>query len=72
MNVPDYEDLLLIAAHKGIENAGTVALSILVQEVRTQAATLRKGGFNPAQENLFKAVRVKTKGKLDGNTRQHT
>lgn len=63
LNVSDYEDLLLIAAERGIENPGTVALSILVQEIRYQSKGLKKPGWLPGQENLFKAARIKTKGK---------
>jgi len=63
MNISDYEDLLLISAHRGIDSPGTVALSILTQEVRFIAKDLRKTGFNPGQQHLFEATRIKTKGK---------
>lgn len=63
MHLEDFEDLVLIAEHKGIENPGTVALSILVTEVRRQAKELKKAGFLPGQQNLF----GKKKGGKRGN-----
>lgn len=63
LDLSDFEDLVLIAKNRGIELPGTVALSILVQEVRKEAAALRKAGYNPDQTHLFNAAKVKTKGR---------
>lgn len=63
MHLSDFEDLVLIAESKGIENPGTVALSILVTEVRKQAKELRKAGYLPGQLNMFE----KKKGGKRGN-----
>lgn len=59
MHTPDYEDLVLIAEHRGIENPGTVALSMLLQEIRKESAALKKQGFLRGQQNIF----FKEKGK---------
>lgn len=63
LDIYDYEDLVLIANSKGIVQPGTVALMILLQETRKQAAALRKAGELPGQQHLFNAVKIKTKGK---------
>lgn len=63
IDLSDFEDLVLISKNRGIELPGTTACSILVQEVRREAAALRKAGYNPDQTHLFNAVRIKTKGK---------
>ncbi len=63
LDINDYEDLVLIANSKGIAQPGTVAIMILLQETRKQAAALRKAGYNPDQTHLFNAVKLKTKGK---------
>jgi hypothetical protein len=49
----DFEDLVIIAKIKGIENPGTLALSMLVQEIRKESAAIRKTGYDPNQQNLF-------------------
>lgn len=64
MYVNDYEDLILIAEHRGIENPGTVALSMLLQEIRKEAAALKKAGYLRGQQNIFFKEK---KGKKNAN-----
>lgn len=54
MTLSDYENLLLVSEQKGIENPGTCALSILVQELREYGKKYRDKGILPGQQNMFK------------------
>lgn len=59
--ISDYEDLSAIAKEKGVSTVGSLALSMLILEIRKQAKDLYKNGKTANQINLFNPETKKRK-----------
>jgi len=61
LTIDDYESLILVAEYKGIAMPGTMALSILLPEIRKISAVLRKNDLIPGQTKLKLSERKRKK-----------
>lgn len=55
----EFNDLITVSEYRGVM-PGTMAHSLLVQELRREATTLKKAGYLRGQTNLFEKEKGKT------------
>lgn len=63
LKINDYCDLMDFAESIGVQCPGTAAAILLTKSIKEEMFLLKKKGELPGQQNIFNAVKIKTKNK---------